>query len=155
MRRFLRKRITSPAAFSPGFIGRLCSSRSRLTTAAAWSPNPSQTQPHASATPAQLPLPGRPQPQQSKQYLRPGQQNFLTTPFDASQVTPLYRTKELEGMTGIQGVGPQTVAALKKIGITSKGELLYLYGVVCNGCMGTTSSFLRVRSLGLVWVSEI
>lgn len=49
-------------------------------------------------------------------------------------------------MKGIQGVGPATVAALQRIKITTKGELLYLHQVVCGGSMGQTTSFLRVRS---------
>lgn len=71
----------------------------------------------------------------------------MLSSFDASQVTPPYRAGELsQGVGGIEGIGFGKQEALKSIGITTKGELLYLHKFVCNDDMKTTGEFLRVRT---------
>ena len=143
MRHVMRKRITSAAgAISPcRFRGRVLCIRSRATAAEALTPDPLQPPLHSQPEPPQPQSQAAPMPQ-----LGPPIQ--LPTSFDAFQVTPPYRTKELEGLNGITGVGPQSVAAFQSIGISSKGELLYLHKVICGGNMGVTKAFLRVRSRG-------
>ena len=151
MRHVMLKRITSAAgAVSPcRFSGRQCI-RSRLTTltTSAFRPlvsmlssGPYISQPHL---PTQLP--GQPHQPQLQPQPQPAPPTRQPASFHASQVTPPYRTKELAGLKGIQGMGTQSVAALKGIGISSKGELLYLHDVVCGGKKGATSTFVKVRS---------
>ena len=130
--------LKAPTAISRGRFSssRLCR-LSRLPTTAMLGPHTSlHTQ--------------QPQPQQPQQ----GTLTQLPVSFDASQVTPPYRTKELEGLKGIRGMGASSVGSLQGIGISSKGELLYLHKVMCGGDMGATKAFLRVSS-GLLHLCDM
>ena len=136
---FMLKLFKAPTAISFGrFSGRQCR-LSRLPTTAMLGPHtPLLTQ-------------QQPQHQLPQQQGTPTQ---LPSSFDASKVTPPYRTKELEGLKGIEGMGASSVGSLQGIGISSKGELLYLHKVMCGGDMGATKAFLKVSS-GLLHLCDM